>query len=90
MHKTRPSTNAVCLLSAYTYHNQHRGDATLNDFELVEKLRDYAKRLQKATKKKEKSDLLYLAAKDEDLQRLLKFLLDPHVVTGLSDKKIRQ
>lgn len=62
----------------------------MNDFELVEKLRDYAKRLQKATKKKEKSDLLYLAAKDEDLQRLLKFLLDPHVVTGLSDKKIRQ
>ena len=62
----------------------------MNDFELVEKLRDYTKRLQKATKKKEKSDLLYLAAKDEDLQRLLKFLLDPHVVTGLSDKKIRQ
>lgn len=62
----------------------------MNDFELVEKLRDYAKHLQKATKKKEKSDLLYLAAKDEDLQRLLKFLLDPHVVTGLSDKKIRQ
>ena len=28
----------------------------MNDFELVEKLRDYAKRLQKATKKKEKSD----------------------------------
>lgn len=62
----------------------------MNDFELVEKLRDYTKRLQKATKKKEKSDLLYFAAKDEDLQRLLKFLLDPHVVTGLSDKKIRQ
>lgn len=62
----------------------------MNDFELVEKLRDYTKRLQKATKKKEKSDILYLAAKDEDLQRLLKFLLDPHVVTGLSDKKIRQ
>ena len=62
----------------------------MNDFELVEKLRDYTKRLQKATKKKEKSDLLYLAAKDEDLQRFLKFLLDPHVVTGLSDKKIRQ
>ncbi len=62
----------------------------MNDFELVEKLRDYTKRLQKATKKADKIALLSLAKNDTDYQKFLDFVLNPRVVTGLSDKKIRQ
>ena len=62
----------------------------MNDFELVETLRAFAKQLQKSTKKSQKTAVLSQAKADKNLQKFLDFVLNPRIVTGLSDKKICQ
>lgn len=61
-----------------------------SDYKLVEDLYAYSNKLQKATKKADKTKLLQQAKDDKKLQYFLDFVLNPRIVTGLSDKKINQ
>ena len=62
----------------------------ISDYKTVQKLHAYAVALQNSTKKADKTQLLQHAKKDTDLQYFLDFILNPRIVTGLSDKKINQ
>ena len=60
------------------------------DYKLVKTLYAYSNKLQNATKKADKTKLLQQAKDDKDLKYFLDFVLNPRIVTGLSDKKINQ
>lgn len=60
------------------------------DYKLVKTLYAYSNKLQKATKKADKTKLLQQAKDDKDLKYFLDFVLNPRIITGLSDKKINQ
>ena len=62
----------------------------VSDYKLVEELYAYSNKLQKATKRADKTKLLQQAKDDKKLQYFLDFVLNPRIVTGLSDKKINQ
>ncbi len=62
----------------------------ISDYKTVQKLHAYAVALQNSTKKADKTQLLQHAKKDTELQYFLDFILNPRIVTGLSDKKINQ
>lgn len=67
----------------------------MTDKELISKLDAMVKALQKAKKKTEKTRILLDARKDfgdeaDELIAFFKFLLDPAIVTGLSDAKINK
>ena len=69
----------------------------MTDKELIGKLDAMVKALQKAKKKTDKTRILLDARKDfedeaeaEELMAFFRFLLDPAIVTGLSDVKINK
>lgn len=67
----------------------------MTDKELIGKLDAMVKALQKAKKKTDKTRILLDARKDfgdeaDELMAFFKFLLDPAIVTGLSDAKINK
>ena len=67
----------------------------MTDKELISKLDAMVKALQKAKKKTDKTSILLDARKDfgdeaDELMAFFRFLLDPAIVTGLSDAKINK
>lgn len=67
----------------------------MTDKELIGKLDAMVKALQKAKKKTDKTNILLDARKDfgeeaDELMAFFRFLLDPSIVTGLSDAKINK
>ena len=67
----------------------------MTDKELIGKLDAMVKALQKAKKKTDKTCILLDARKDfgdeaDELMAFFRFLLDPAIVTGLSDAKINK
>ena len=67
----------------------------MTDKELIGKLDTMVKALQKAKKKTDKTRILLDARKDfgdeaDELMAFFRFLLDPAIVTGLSDAKINK
>ena len=67
----------------------------MTDKELIGKLDAMVKALQKAKKKTDKTSILLDTRKDfgaeaDELMAFFKFLLDPAIVTGLSDAKINK
>lgn len=67
----------------------------MTDKELIGKLDAMVKALQKAKKKTDKTRILLDARKDfgdeaDELMAFFRFLLDPAIVTGLSDAKINK
>lgn len=80
---------------SYNYITQDTQGGFMTDKELIGKLDAMVKALQKAKKKTEKTRILLDARKDfgdeaDELIAFFKFLLDPAIVTGLSDAKINK
>lgn len=80
---------------SYNYITQDTQGGFMTDKELICKLDAMVKALQKAKKKTEKTRILLDARKDfgdeaDELIAFFKFLLDPAIVTGLSDAKINK
>lgn len=79
----------------YNYITQDTQGGFMTDKELIGKLDAMVKALQKAKKKTDKTRILLDARKDfgdeaDELMAFFKFLLDPAIVTGLSDAKINK
>ena len=67
----------------------------MKDKELLDKLETLVRALQSTKKKSDKTRLLLEARKDfgdedDELMAFFRFLLDPSIVTGLSDAKINK
>lgn len=79
----------------YNYITQDTQGGFMTDKELIGKLDAMVKALQKAKKKTDKTRILLDARKDfgdeaDELMAFFRFLLDPAIVTGLSDAKINK
>ena len=79
----------------YNYITQDTQGGFMIDKELIGKLDAMVKALQKAKKKTDKTRILLDTRKDfgaeaDELIAFFKFLLDPAIVTGLSDAKINK
>ena len=79
----------------YNYITQDTQGGFMIDKELIGKLDAMVKALQKEKKKTEKTRILLDARKDfgaeaDELMAFFRFLLDPAIVTGLSDAKINK
>lgn len=80
---------------SYNYITQDTQGGFMTDKELIGKLDAMVKALQKAKKKTDKARILLDARKDfgdeaDGLMAFFRFLLDPAIVTGLSDAKINK
>ena len=80
---------------SYNYITQDTQGGFMTDKEIIGKLDAMVKALQKTKKKTDKTRILLDARKDfgdeaDELIAFFKFLLDPTIVTGLSDAKINK
>lgn len=80
---------------SYNYITQDMQGGFMTDKELIGKLDAMVKALQKAKKKTDKTRILLDARKDfgdeaDELMAFFRFLLDPAIITGLSDAKINK
>lgn len=80
---------------SYNYITQDTQGGFMTDKEIIGKLDAMVKALQKTKKKTDKTRILLDARKDfgdeaDELIAFFKFLLDPAIVTGLSDAKINK
>lgn len=80
---------------SYNYITQDTQGGFMTDKELIGKLDAMVKALQKAKKKTDKTRILLDARKDfgdeaDELMAFFRFLLDPAIITGLSDAKINK
>jgi DNA ligase-1 len=80
---------------SYNYITQDTQGGFMTDKELIGKLDTMVKALQKTKKKTDKTRILLDARKDfgdeaDELTAFFRFLLDPAIVTGLSDAKINK
>lgn len=80
---------------SYNYTTQDTQGGFMTDKELIGKLDTMVKALQKTKKKTDKTRILLDARKDfgdeaDELTAFFRFLLDPAIVTGLSDAKINK
>lgn len=93
--KERLAHNDKPFFISYNYITQDTQGGFMTDKELIGKLDAMVKALQKTKKKTDKTRILLDARKDfgdetDELIAFFKFLLDPSIVTGLSDTKINK